>query len=454
MKKIKIKKAFTFIESLVVLFIFSVVLVSFYSTFSIGSRHIIESKNRLAAISLANQKMEIIRNLSYENVGITGGIPNGPIDPDEHETVNGRNFHILTDIRYRDDDFDGTQGGSPSDIIPADYKVVRITVKWGEETANQEVFLTSFFVPSGVETTAGGGTLSLNVMNSEGQGVSSVNVHIVNSAAGVDFNSTTDASGNLLIPGAPSTGEYQITLSKSNYENVTTYPAFPSGPYNPPIDENFSIAEGSLMVKSFIMNLLSDIKITTADPFDQPIGNLDFSLEGGRILGTDPISGDPVSNYDQSSTSDANGEKNIENISPGNYTFTTNPSTDLNYALFKVVPNDGLEINKFVLSAGASLGVKAIFLPRNIPSCWVRVKNSSDSSPITGANVRLFKADLSYDATSTTDEFGQVYFPVTTTQPLLNEQYQLEVSASGFNNHSEIININNLTEMNVSLNSV
>jgi len=69
--------AFTLIEALVVLFVFSLITLTFYSVFTLGGAYIIESKNRLRAVSLANEKMEIIRNLEYDDIGVVGGIPDG-----------------------------------------------------------------------------------------------------------------------------------------------------------------------------------------------------------------------------------------------------------------------------------------------------------------------------------------------------------------------------------------
>ncbi len=49
------KKGFTFIEALAFLFIFSIITLTFYETWSLGTKQIINSKNRLGATALASQ---------------------------------------------------------------------------------------------------------------------------------------------------------------------------------------------------------------------------------------------------------------------------------------------------------------------------------------------------------------------------------------------------------------
>ena len=54
----KSKKAgFTIIEALTVLFIFSVITLTFYGVITQGSKHLLSAKNRLGATVLANKKI-------------------------------------------------------------------------------------------------------------------------------------------------------------------------------------------------------------------------------------------------------------------------------------------------------------------------------------------------------------------------------------------------------------
>lgn len=448
----KIKKpnyGFTLIESLIVIFIFSTIVVTFYSTWSLGTRQIIESKNRLMATSLVNQKMEIIRNLPYGNVGVAGGVPNGPIDPDESETMGGKSFHVLTDIRYKDDSFDGVLGGSPNDTIPNDYKTVRVVVKWGAEANTQQVFLVSNFVPPGREEAAGGGTLAINAADSGGQGVPSVSVRIVNSESGVNINTTTDDEGHLLLPGTPaaSLNTYEITLSKDGYETVATLPPYPITSFHP-AEVHTSVSEGGLTQKDMTIDALSDIKIFTVDPLGNPIANTEFNLTGGRVLGTDDETGD-VFNYTQDLTADAGGEKNIEDVSPGNFSFALRGTSDTDYKFFKVDPGDDSVENKFAVSAGSLLELDAIIASKSIPSLIVTVKSDSGAK-IENASINLVNLTQGYDVTRATDKYGKVFFPEAGLA-LENSNYDISVSADGFAGENGTVTISNLTEEEFSL---
>ncbi len=438
------KSGFTFIESLVLLFIFSIIVVSFYSVFSLGTRHIIESKNRLGAISLANQKMEIIRNLEYNNVGTEGGIPNGPIDPDEYETVNTMNFHILTDIRYYDDSYDGILDGTPDDNIPTDYKIAKVIVKWGEETDSQQVYLVATFAPPGMETSAGGGTLRINIIDSSALGIANANIHLFNSGTGVDLNTLTDSTGSILFPGTPAGSDYEISVSKSGYESVSTLAVSPASPYNPVTDEHASVVIDSLNVKSIIIDPLSNINISTTDPLNDNIGDITFTLIGGRILGTKVADGKTGYNYEQDLNTNSSGEKSISDISPGTYEFMLRDASDTNYTFIKMDPGDDISSNKFVLNSGTTLDIKAILADNSVNSLIILVSDV-EGSIIEGASAQLKNDLLGYDVTLTTDKYGKAYFP-DTSAPLQNDSYNLTVSAAGFNDDHSTITINGLVK--------
>jgi type II secretory pathway pseudopilin PulG len=132
---------FTLIEALVFLFLFTVITTVFFQTFAYGTALIQQSKYRLGATSLANQKMEIIRSLDYDNIGTLSGIPAGDIQEDETVQVNNSVYHVHTFIQYVDDAYDGQLGHSPNDPVPNDYKRVRVEVAWGTESDSEKIAL-------------------------------------------------------------------------------------------------------------------------------------------------------------------------------------------------------------------------------------------------------------------------------------------------------------------------
>ena len=444
-----IKKGFTIIEALIVLFIFAMIMTAFLSTLTLGARYITESKNRLGAISLANQKMEIIRNLNYDDIGVSAGIPNGVIDPDEYVNVNTRNYHVLTDIRYYDNAFDGTEEGG-TDSIATDYKVAKVTVKWGEENSSQEAFLVSTFVPPGVETNSGGGTLRINIINSQAVGISGVSVHVENSGTGVDLYTNTDADGTILLPGTPAGSDYEMTISKSGYESVSTLGVDPDSPYDPVTDGHASVVEGALNIKSVLIDLLSDVNISTVDPLGVGVVDLNFNLTGGRILGTKVSDGEPGYNYEQDLFSNGSGNISIGDISPGLYATELIGASDVDYRLFKVDPGDDVDSSKFILDPDAALDINIIVADRSVDSLIATIKDDTDGR-VENAQVQLSNTALGYDLTLTTDQYGLVYFP-DETMPLENNTYDISVTATGFDEYTGTVTINNLIEESIVLN--
>ena len=308
------------IEALVLIFVFSVAVLSFYSVFAVGAKYILNSKNKILAISLANQEMEKLRNLPYDQVALKYGVPAGPIDQYKDVTVGDKTFRVETYIQFDDDPEDGTYNGIPLDNVSNDYKIVKVWVLWGERTEKEKVALTSRFVPPGVETNAGGGTFSINSIDYAGNPVSNVSVNIFNNQLTdlVNYSTFTGTSGNVLLQGVVGDPDrnYRITMSKSGYETVMTYPADYAAFI--PNDMHSNIIVGALNEKTIIINKLSNLIFNFKDSLGNDLANVDFDLTGGRRL--DDGSVEPGTyNYDQSVSTDGEGNFSVSNVSPGKY---------------------------------------------------------------------------------------------------------------------------------------
>ena len=113
-------KGFGLVETLVALGIFIVVAVSIYAGFVQLLKVLDVLKTKNLANNLANQQIEIIRSLPFENLTVP------QIQNVEKE---GKVFSITTNLINVDDDFDGLASDDPADSSPVDYKMVEVGVQ-------------------------------------------------------------------------------------------------------------------------------------------------------------------------------------------------------------------------------------------------------------------------------------------------------------------------------------
>ena len=445
------KFGFTLIEAFVLLFIFSVITTTFYAVFTTGTTQIIETKNRLGAIAVANEKMEIIRNLEYDAVGtkrLNGdgsysyGIPGGDILEDESVAVNTKTYSVHSFVQYIDDPLDGkATGTTPIDVVPNDYKRVKVTVSWGVGASTQIVSLVATFVPKGIEVASGGGTLSINVIDGTGSGVPTANVHITNTAVTphIDITTQTDSTGNLMLPGAVASSQgYRIQASKSGYYSATTYAPYPTTAYNP-VDIDASVVDAAFNQKTIVMDTAANLTFTTKDALGTNMPSIGFHLVGGRKLG-DTVDVPPVAvpSLDSDFTSDGSAQKNVSDQAAGSYVFSLLDTSQ--YQLIRLSTLDAI-MDTLVAVGGATTNIDVIIADKNIASALVVVTDTATPAvPLAGATVHVTNTLLSYDATVTTDVYGQAYFP--TTLPVLTTgTYDYTVSMTGYADYTGTMTI-------------
>ena len=122
------KKGFGLLEVMIAVAIFVVFAVGIYSGIQYVFKVVYQSRLRILESSILNEQIEIIRNLSFYDVGIINGSPAGVLTKTETIRRNDIDFLITRTIRNIDDPFDGTIDGEPKDLVPADYKMVQIDV--------------------------------------------------------------------------------------------------------------------------------------------------------------------------------------------------------------------------------------------------------------------------------------------------------------------------------------
>jgi hypothetical protein len=274
-----------------------------------------------------------------------------------------------------------------------------------------------------------------------GTGLSGATVNVQNSSLGISISGVTDASGNLLLPGMPaSTKKYNITIAKNNYFGATTYPPYPTTSYTP-VDTHATVVANALNQVSMIMDLSADIPLKTVDPFDQNIGSVQFNLLGGRILGSHPTTGvKTVTLNSTNQTTNASGEYTYTDQSYGEYVFSLGGSSSGGYELYKLLPETTTKNDTVDIAPGNTGVIKAVLLDRGIGSLKVAVVKKNTTVPIAAATVRLRNTAAGYDVTGTTDQFGWVYFPQSTT-PLVSGTYDVDISASGYTSESDSVSV-------------
>lgn len=446
----KYDAGFTFIESITFVFIFVLIVVTFYNVIVIGTRAIVSSKNRLGAVALANERIEVARNLKYDDVGTVNGDCAGVILQEEDITENGKTYHVYTHASFVDDSTDGVLSGMPNDLAFHDYKKLEIIVSWDNGGIDHgSVKVVSRFVPPGLEVaTPGDGILVINVFSDQNGGtpVAGASVHVVNSDVGIDEVVQTDAAGNVMLLGAKeSQQKYQITVSKSGYETVNNFAPYPITSYNP-VDVFASVIAATLNTTNIIENKVSNMKISTVDYLGNPVGDVGITLKGGRKLGSEsvfPFS--PVYNFSFDGKTDSGGEKTFASISPGQYTFGL-ASDETTYELIGIDPS-----SPFSLPAESATDIRLKVVEKTMTGLLVRVVKDTDNSPVTGATVELKNVGLAYDETITTGADGMAFFPDSNTAIFQAGTYDLSVQATDFQseNGSEIVNDGSLIIKNV-----
>ncbi len=306
----KKSSGFSYLEIIIGIAVLSIIAHAFFTLINATYYFIGLSRAQSTARALANQQMETIRNLPYDDVGTVGGIPSGPIEQNDQKTINNQTYSIQTTVIYVDDPFDGT---APADLLPSDYKRVRIKTTWSGPFATEDgITLLTNIVPRGVESIIGGGTLAILVFDSTGQPVPQADVTIRANTANppVDLNLFTDNNGNLILPGAPPcTACYEITVTKSGYSTDQTVS---SSVVENPLIPFQTVLESELTQVSFAIDKTSQVTLQTKSYPDQlPLPNTQLTITGQKILGTD-IDGNPIYKYNSNITTDSNGNLLLE----------------------------------------------------------------------------------------------------------------------------------------------
>lgn len=359
-------EGFSLIETIVGIALLLIVFVSIFGVAQIGIKLVGQSGARITATALANQKIELSRNLPYNQVGTIGGIPNGSILETETMVRNKITFTVKTTIVFVDDSFDNL---FPNDPLPTDYKRIKVKVFWPGILGNP-VFLQTDIAPKGIETTGSGGIVSILVFDANGQLVPQADIQIENTDVSppINVHYQTNDQGRLFIPGSPVCNDcYKITATKTGYSLERTYAvneqvrgitlATPNKPL-------VSVLEDKMSEVSFTIDRLSAKTVETIKYVEEKTLNGSFD-EQNQI--SDPITPTGLVSWSKLSWTSTSTDIHFQLLYATSGDWVLIPDSD-----FTVSPVDISQLDPFQYS---SIKVRA-----NLPSDWQITWFSSDTS--------------------------------------------------------------------------
>ncbi len=223
------------------------------------------SKAETSALAVANDRLEYVRSLQYDAIGTVAGVPAGLLPQTRTVTANNTTYTERLLIQYIDSPADGTGGGDTNGIV-ADYKQIKVEYTWTLRGQSHSLYLTSDVIPRGIESTAGGGTIRVNVFDAAAQPISGAGVRFVNAslAPTIDTTRYTDATGVAYLSGAPAGAGYEIFVSKPGYTTDSTYVADAGvvSPNTPPV----AVIVSQVSTMNFQIDRISSLTIETKAP--------------------------------------------------------------------------------------------------------------------------------------------------------------------------------------------
>ncbi|PJE74148.1 MAG: hypothetical protein COV01_02580 [Candidatus Taylorbacteria bacterium CG10_big_fil_rev_8_21_14_0_10_41_48] len=299
MRFISYTRGSTLLDTLIGVSLMLLVFVGITAVFRLSVDVVINNKARAGALALSQERVEFIRSLSYDDVGVVGGIPPGDIEQEESLSLNGVSYTRKTLVRYVDDPKDG-EGIADENGITADSKEVKVTVMWDVKNGTRSTSLTTRVSPTGVEQAIPGGTLSIYVVDANVQPVSGALVSIVNEnvSPSVSVSVLTNSYGEATFIGAPEGVGYEIVVTKVGQSTARTYSA--DSENTSPSPGHLTVVNGATTASTFAIDLLSNKtvytyqapkEITWTDPFDDDdllASSTDTVVASGHLRLTGP----------------------------------------------------------------------------------------------------------------------------------------------------------------------
>ncbi len=418
-----------------------IVFVGLYGVFQLTLELVQSSKSKTGALTLASERMEFIRSLNYDDVGTVGGIPQGVLTAEENNTLNGIPYTKKTFVQYVDAVEDGV-GGSDSNGITTDYKLVKVTIEWLFRGDARSFSLVTNVTPQGIESVVGGGTLRINVLDSYGSPVPSAQVNLINNALNpsVSVSTFSNISGVVEFPGAPSSSSYEISISKSGLNSAQTYSV--GGLNVNPNPGHLTVVEAQTTSSTFYIDTTGSATVRTFEAgTTTPLQSIDLSIAGNKTIGTDGID-DPIYKYSSDINTGSLGSILLEDLEWDNYTITID-SGATGYEIAQTC-----EPQPFALAPSEN---KVVDMHLTDSSTHYIIVDVTDSigNDLGGANVRLYNGG--YNTTFSTDDCGLTSFSNSSSWG----SYSIDVSLSGYTPQTvNSVDASRISNLSIVLNSI
>lgn len=340
-RRLRGEKGFSLIEVLIGGVVLAVGLVMITQFFASAASRVLVSDVRSVMSQVANQQLEAIRSMDYEDVGVAGGWPAGTLVPDETITVSNVDLEITRQVTtWTDSSYSGPQ--------LFNYRRVTITV-----TAVDHPELSPVVLTTNVAGGQDGGTLDITVTDVAGNPVEDAqltitNTHLIPNINISSLDTRTDANGRLVLPGLPpdATAAYVVTATKSGYSTASSSPSvLVSGtPYT---------------VIHLTIDQLSNLTVSVVDGGGHAVTGLNLTITGPSSFSQSFVSGSsPTTFYGIRYSTDT--DPYIVNLLSGQgyvaqqQAITLNPNSTQNLVLTATAVSYNSSLNLTVRSASGS----------------------------------------------------------------------------------------------------
>lgn len=120
----------------------AVISLSIFAAFNFAADLTLQNKAQEIALNTAQEKIEFIKGMTYNDIGTLSGNPTGTLPDSEIIIDNNINFTVYYKINYIDDGYD-----NPGDPDPNDYKRIQVTVEAQTPKAIEPVKLVTDISP-------------------------------------------------------------------------------------------------------------------------------------------------------------------------------------------------------------------------------------------------------------------------------------------------------------------